>query len=131
MKLLRSLLPENLTKLRAMDVSGLPEVLGNPRIGPCVGSVGKIVCVGLNYSVHAAESGLPVPDEPVLFMKAIGAICCPYDNVEFHGVPRGRIGKSNSASSLAVWQNMSPQPGQTRLLGIAGLGEQRQTTLAA
>ena len=81
-----TLLPESLTKLRDTDPSGLPEVPGNPRIGPCVGSVGKIVCVGLNYSDHAAESGLPVPDEPVLFMKATSAICGPYDDVE---IPRG------------------------------------------
>jgi 2-keto-4-pentenoate hydratase/2-oxohepta-3-ene-1,7-dioic acid hydratase in catechol pathway len=81
-----TLLPENLAKLRGTDPSGLPEVPGNSRIGPCVGSVGKIVCVGLNYSDHAAESGLPVPDEPVLFMKATSAICGPYDDVE---IPRG------------------------------------------
>ena len=81
-----TLLPENLAKLRDTDASGLPEVAGKPRIGPCVGSVGKIVCVGLNYSDHAAESGLPVPDEPVLFMKATSAICGPYDEVE---IPRG------------------------------------------
>ena len=81
-----TLLPENLARLRDTDGSGLPEVPGNPRIGPCVGSVGKIVCVGLNYSDHAAESGLPVPDQPVLFMKATSAICGPYDNVE---IPRG------------------------------------------
>jgi 2-keto-4-pentenoate hydratase/2-oxohepta-3-ene-1,7-dioic acid hydratase in catechol pathway len=81
-----TLLPENLARLRDTDVSGLPEVPGNSRIGPCVGSVGKIVCVGLIYSDHAAESGLPVPDEPVLFMKATSAICGPYDNVE---IPRG------------------------------------------
>ena len=81
-----TLLPENLARLRDTDGSGLPDVPGNPRIGPCVGSVGKIVCVGLNYSDHAAESGLPVPDEPVLFMKATSAICGPYDNVE---IPRG------------------------------------------
>jgi 2-keto-4-pentenoate hydratase/2-oxohepta-3-ene-1,7-dioic acid hydratase in catechol pathway len=58
-----TLLPQNLARLRDTDVSGLPDVPGNPRIGPCIGSVGKIVCVGLNYSDHAAESGLPVPDE--------------------------------------------------------------------
>ena len=81
-----TLLPDNLAKLRDTDASGLPEVAGKPRIGPCVGAVGKIVCVGLNYSDHAAESGLPVPDEPVLFMKATSAICGPYDNVE---IPRG------------------------------------------
>ena len=81
-----TLLPENLARLRDTDGSGLPEVPGNPRIGPCVGSVGKFVCVGLNYSDHAAESGLPVPDEPVLFMKATSAICGPNDDVV---IPRG------------------------------------------
>src|SRR3954465_12155458 len=81
-----TLLPENLAKLRDIDPFGLPEVTGSPRIGPCVGACGKIVCVGLNSSDHAAESGLPVPDEPVLFMKATSAICGPYDDVE---IPRG------------------------------------------
>jgi 2,4-diketo-3-deoxy-L-fuconate hydrolase len=81
-----ALLPHNLERLRALDVATLPPVEGTPRIGPCVGGVGKFVCVGLNYSDHAAESGLPVPSEPVLFMKATSAICGPNDNVE---IPRG------------------------------------------
>jgi 2,4-diketo-3-deoxy-L-fuconate hydrolase len=81
-----ALLPHNLERLRALDVATLPHVEGSPRIGPCVGGVGKFVCVGLNYSDHAAESGLPVPSEPVLFMKATSAICGPNDNVE---IPRG------------------------------------------
>jgi 2,4-didehydro-3-deoxy-L-rhamnonate hydrolase len=72
--------------LRALDPKTLPPVEGTPRIGPCVGGVGKFVCVGLNYSDHAAESGLPVPSEPVLFMKATSAICGPNDDVE---IPRG------------------------------------------
>jgi 2-keto-4-pentenoate hydratase/2-oxohepta-3-ene-1,7-dioic acid hydratase in catechol pathway len=57
-------------------------VRGNPRIGPCVGSIGKFLCIGLNYADHAAESGLAVPPEPVLFMKATSAIIGPNDNVE-------------------------------------------------
>lgn len=81
-----ALLPENLARIRAADVDSLPLVEGTPRIGPCVGAVGKFVCVGLNYSDHAAESGLPVPTEPVLFMKATSAISGPYDAVE---IPRG------------------------------------------
>jgi len=81
-----ALLPENLARLRALDPETLPPVEGTPRIGPCVGRVGKFVCVGLNYSDHAAESGLPVPSEPVLFMKATSAICGPNDDVE---IPRG------------------------------------------
>ena len=81
-----ALLPQNLERLRALDPKTLPPVEGTPRIGPCVGGVGKFVCVGLNYSDHAAESGLPVPSEPVLFMKATSAICGPNDDVE---IPRG------------------------------------------
>ncbi|NMN60371.1 fumarylacetoacetate hydrolase family protein [Xanthobacter autotrophicus] len=81
-----ALLPESLDRLKAIDPATLPLVEGNPRIGACVGSVGKLVCVGLNYSDHAAESGLPVPSEPVLFMKATSSIVGPNDDVE---IPRG------------------------------------------
>ncbi len=66
--------------LAALDVARFPLVEPG-RIGPCVGNVGKIVCVGLNYADHAREAGLPVPDEPVLFMKATSAICGPHDDV--------------------------------------------------
>lgn len=69
-----------------IDPRTLPLVEGNPRIGPCVGNVGKFICVGLNYADHAAESGMPVPAEPVLFMKATSAICGPNDDVI---IPRG------------------------------------------
>ena len=61
--------PEGLKELSGADLSGLPELDKNERIGPCVGRVGKFICVGLNYADHAAESGLDVPKEPVLFMK--------------------------------------------------------------
>ena len=81
-----ALLPESLDRLKAIDPATLPLVEGHPRIGACVGSVGKLVCVGLNYSDHAAESGLPVPSEPVLFMKATSSIVGPNDDVE---IPRG------------------------------------------
>ena len=81
-----ALLPESLDRLKAIDPATLPLVEGNPRLGACVGSVGKLVCVGLNYSDHAAESGLPVPSEPVLFMKATSSIVGPNDDVE---IPRG------------------------------------------
>jgi 2-keto-4-pentenoate hydratase/2-oxohepta-3-ene-1,7-dioic acid hydratase in catechol pathway len=76
------LLPQNLDFLRTLDPETLPLVDGTPRIGPCVGRIGKIVCVGLNYSDHAAESGASPPEEPVLFMKATSAITGPHDDVE-------------------------------------------------
>jgi len=76
----------SLAKLRAIDPSTLPEVTGEPRIGPCVARVGKFVCIGLNYADHAAESNLPVPTEPVLFGKWTSAICGPNDDTE---IPRG------------------------------------------
>lgn len=81
-----ALLPESLGTLGSIDPSTLPLLRNEPRIGPCVGNVGKIVCVGLNYSDHAAESGMPVPAEPVLFMKPTSAIIGPNDDVE---IPRG------------------------------------------
>ncbi len=67
--------------LRAIDVEGLPVVTGEVDLAPCIADVGKFICVGLNFSDHAAESGLDVPDEPVLFSKATSAICGPNDNV--------------------------------------------------
>lgn len=75
------LLPESIAKLRTVDPSGLPKAPAGVRIGPCVGSVGKFLCIGLNYADHAAESGVAVPREPVLFMKAVSAICGPNDDV--------------------------------------------------
>jgi 2-keto-4-pentenoate hydratase/2-oxohepta-3-ene-1,7-dioic acid hydratase in catechol pathway len=80
------LLPEWIDRLRDVNPASLPRVKGDVRLGPCVGSVGKFICVGLNYSDHAAESGMAVPAEPILFMKATSAICGPNDNVE---IPRG------------------------------------------
>src|SRR5712671_2754691 len=81
-----SLLPGSIEKMRNIDISLLPRVAGSPRIGPCVGGVGKFICIGLNYSDHAAESGMAVPVEPVVFMKATSSICGPDDTVV---IPRG------------------------------------------
>ena len=67
------LLPERLGRLAEVDPAGLTLVEGSPRLGPCVGRIGRIVCIGLNYSDHAAESGLDVPSEPIVFMKACPA----------------------------------------------------------
>jgi len=81
-----TLLPDALARIRQIDPSTLPAVNDSPRVGPCVGGVGKFVCVGLNYSDHAAESNMPVPAEPIIFMKATSSISGPYDDVE---LPRG------------------------------------------
>jgi 2-keto-4-pentenoate hydratase/2-oxohepta-3-ene-1,7-dioic acid hydratase in catechol pathway len=81
-----TLLPESLAKLSNIDPGTLPQVAGSPRIGPCVAHVGKFICVGLNYSDHAAESNMPVPAEPIIFMKATSSICGPDDDVV---LPRG------------------------------------------
>ncbi|MCK5747765.1 MAG: fumarylacetoacetate hydrolase family protein, partial [Oricola sp.] len=77
---------EALARIAAIDPATLPEVDPATRLGPCVGSIGKLLCIGLNYSDHAAESGLPIPDHPILFMKANSAIVGPNDDVE---IPRG------------------------------------------
>ncbi|MCH8166753.1 MAG: fumarylacetoacetate hydrolase family protein [Proteobacteria bacterium] len=75
-----------LAQLRALDPATLPAVPADTRIGPCVGRIGKICCVGLNYSDHAAETGAAVPGEPILFGKAVTAISGPNDAIE---TPRG------------------------------------------
>lgn len=76
----------SLARLRQLDPDSLPLVEGSPRLGPCVGRVGKFICIGLNYADHAAESGLDVPKEPVVFNKWTSAICGPNDQVQ---IPRG------------------------------------------
>jgi ureidoglycolate lyase len=75
-----------LKRLRALDPSSLPAVGGAPRLGPCVAGVGKFICIGLNYADHAAESGMDLPAEPVVFFKATSAIIGPDDDVD---IPRG------------------------------------------
>jgi 2-keto-4-pentenoate hydratase/2-oxohepta-3-ene-1,7-dioic acid hydratase in catechol pathway len=78
--------PDSIDRLRRLDPASLPRVDGGPRLGPCVAGVGKFICIGLNYSDHAAESNMPVPAEPILFMKATSAICGPNDGIV---IPRG------------------------------------------
>ena len=86
------LLPDALARLQQLDINSLPLVPGTPqhdlRLGPCVGAVGKFICIGLNYSDHAAESGMAVPPEPVVFNKWTSAICGPNDDVQ---IPRGSV----------------------------------------
>ncbi len=93
-----ALTPESLKRLAAIDVNHLPLVDGASRIGPCVSGVGKFICIGLNYSDHAAETGKAVPPEPVVFMKATSAICGPNDDIE---IPRGSV-KSDWEVELGV-----------------------------
>jgi 2,4-didehydro-3-deoxy-L-rhamnonate hydrolase len=87
-----ALLPQSLARLRGLAIDGLPVVQGLPqqdlRLGPCVGNVGKFICIGLNYSDHAAESGMAVPPEPVVFNKWTSAIVGPDDTVQ---IPRGSL----------------------------------------
>lgn len=75
-----------LARLRALDVAALPLVPGEPRIGPCVGRIGKFIGIGLNYADHAAEAGMQVPAEPVVFGKWTSAICGPNDGID---IPKG------------------------------------------
>lgn len=96
------LLPEGLARLRGLELDDLPLVEGVPqqdlRLGPCVGQVGKCICIGLNYADHAAESGMPVPPEPVVFNKWTSALCGPDDVVQ---IPRGSL-KTDWEVELAV-----------------------------
>ncbi|CAB5714548.1 Ureidoglycolate lyase [Delftia tsuruhatensis] len=80
--------PASLDRLRALDASKLPLVEGRPRLGACVAGIGKFVCIGLNYADHAAESGMPVPAEPVVFGKWTSAVVGPNDDVV---LPRGSM----------------------------------------
>ncbi len=80
-----ALSPESIAHLQSQDVNSLPLVEGSPRIGPCVGQIGKFICIGLNYADHAAETGADIPKEPIIFNKWTSAIVGPNDNVE---IPR-------------------------------------------
>lgn len=75
-----------LERLRELAPDSLPAITGSPRLGACVGSVGKLICIGLNFHEHAKETGNPVPEHPIVFMKATSAINGPFDNVV---LPRG------------------------------------------
>ncbi|MGX7744357.1 fumarylacetoacetate hydrolase family protein [Rhodopseudomonas parapalustris] len=78
--------PAGLAKLAALDVAGLPAVPGQPRLGSPVGGAPKFIAIGLNYADHAAEANMPIPAEPIVFMKANNSLCGPNDDVE---KPRG------------------------------------------
>ncbi len=78
--------PESLARLAALDPASLPAVHGNPRLGPCVARPLNFICIGLNYADHAAETGAPIPKEPIIFMKSLSAYSGPNDDVR---IPRG------------------------------------------
>jgi ureidoglycolate lyase len=81
-----SVSPEGIAKLKGVNLESLPKVGGKPRLGSPIANVPKLICIGLNYADHAKESNLPIPAEPVVFMKAITAITGPYDDVK---LPKG------------------------------------------
>src|SRR5258708_21225082 len=74
--------PEGIAKLKGVNVDSLPRVSGNPRLGSPIANVPKLICIGLNYADHAKESNLPIPPEPVVFMKAITPITGPSEDVQ-------------------------------------------------
>jgi len=81
-----ALAPASLARLKALDPGTLPLVAGSPRLGPCIARVPKIVAIGLNYRMHAQEAGMPIPQEPIFFLKAISSICGPNDDTI---IPKG------------------------------------------
>jgi ureidoglycolate lyase len=93
-----ALSPAGLAKLAALDPSKLPSVAGNPRIGPPVTGMKNLVCIGLNYADHAAETGAPIPKEPIVFLKSLNALSGPNDDVV---IPRNSI-KTDYEVELAI-----------------------------
>lgn len=90
--------PEGLARLAALDPASLPQVSGNPRLGPPVAGMTNFVCIGLNYADHAAETGAAIPKEPIVFLKSLGALCGPNDDVI---IPRGST-KTDWEVELAI-----------------------------
>ena len=80
--------PAALAKIAAVDVNSLPKVAGNPRLGPPVTGMKNLICIGLNYADHAAETGAPIPKEPIVFLKSLNALNGPNDDVV---IPRGSV----------------------------------------
>src|SRR6185312_947189 len=93
-----ALSPASLQRIGAVDPASLPLVGGNPRIGACVGSVSKVLAIGLNYRLHAQEAGMPIPSEPIFFLKATSSICGPNDDVI---IPKGSV-KTDYEVELAI-----------------------------
>lgn len=114
----RDLLPESLALIGTLDLGSLPLVEGNPRTGACVGRVGKFICVGLNYSDHAAETNAVVPPEPIIFMKATSAVHGPSDDVV---KPRGSTKMDWEVElAIVIGQDVSYVDEAEAQLAIAG-----------
>ena len=94
-----ALTAQEITRLQGIDPTDLPHVPDVVRLGPCVGGTGKFICIGLNYADHAAESGMDIPPEPVMFMKATSSICGPNDPIV---IPR------DSTFTRWAWQLIRP-----------------------
>src|SRR3982074_1150668 len=75
-----ALAPGGLAKIKKANIDKLPQVAGNPRLGPCVTRPSNFIAIGLNYADHAAEAGMKLPPEPIIFNKAVSCICGPNDN---------------------------------------------------
>ncbi len=115
--------PDRLAVLAALDPAALPAFDVGLRIGPCIGRVGKFLCVGLNYADHAAEAGAALPVEPIVFDKATSAVAGPHYELP---LPRRSV-KTDWGMKPPTFLKI----GDTMGLGIAGLGEQRQRVVAS
>ncbi|WP_439550019.1 fumarylacetoacetate hydrolase family protein [Falsiroseomonas sp.] len=93
-----ALSPAGLSKLAALDPASLPAVSGSPRLGPPVSGMKNFVCIGLNYADHAAETGAAIPKEPIVFLKSLGALCGPNDDVM---IPKNSV-KTDWEVELAI-----------------------------
>jgi ureidoglycolate lyase len=93
-----ALSPAGLAKLAALDPASLPAVPGSPRLGPPVAGMKNFVCIGLNYADHAAETGAAIPKEPIVFLKSLGALCGPNDDVM---IPKNSV-KTDWEVELAI-----------------------------
>ena len=104
-----TLSPNGLAKIAKAKLNKLPAVPGNPRIGPCVGRVGNFIAIGLNYADHAAEAGMAVPKEPIIFNKAPSCICGPNDETM---IPKGSSKLDYEVRAGRRHRQSRPLPGE-------------------